>query len=232
MIREIICDEERAALNIIRHFIEAERMPIEIAGTAQNEREALALAQSVRPDLIFMDINMPFMNGFEVIERLRNRKIIVITAYDSFEYAQRALRLGVCDIIAKPIDFEQLRQAIARAIGWRFTGNDAVDAALTWLYAHFNEKVELKALAELAYCTESHLARVFKKETGLSVISYVHKLRIDRSVMLMEQGGKSIKEISEEVGYNNLNHFYKYFEQTMNSTPAAYMKGLRGEGEE
>ncbi|MBQ8953954.1 MAG: response regulator [Clostridia bacterium] len=232
MIRAIICDDERAALNIIRHFIEAERMPIEIAGTAQNGREALALAQSVRPDLIFMDINMPFMNGFEVIERLRNRKIIVITAYDSFEYAQRALRLGVCDIIAKPIDFEQLRQAIARAIGWRFTGNDAVDAALTWLYAHFNEKVELKALAELAYCTESHLARVFKKETGLSVISYVHKLRIDRSVMLMAQGGKSIKEISEEVGYNNLNHFYKYFEQYMNSTPAAYMKGLRGEGEE
>ena len=232
MIRAIICDDERAALNIIRHFIEAERMPIEIAGTAQNGREALALAQSVRPDLIFMDINMPFMNGFEVIERLRNRKIIVITAYDSFEYAQRALRLGVCDIIAKPIDFEQLRQAIARAIGWRFTGNDAVDTALTWLYAHFNEKVELKALAELAYCTESHLARVFKKETGLSVISYVHKLRIDRSVMLMAQGGKSIKEISEEVGYNNLNHFYKYFEQYMNSTPAAYMKGLRGEGEE
>ena len=232
MIRAIICDDERAALNIIRHFIEAERMPIEIAGTAQNGREALALAQSVRPDLIFMDINMPFMNGFEVIERLRNRKIIVITAYDSFEYAQRALRLGVCDIIAKPIDFEQLRQAIARAIGWRFTGNDAVDAALTWLYAHFNEKVELKALAELAYCTESHLARVFKKETGLSVISYVHKLRIDRSVMLMAQGGKSIKEISEEVGYNNLNHFYKYFQQIMNSTPAAYMRGLRGEGEE
>lgn len=232
MIRAIICDDERAALNIIRHFIEAERMPIEIAGTAQNGQEALELAQRVQPDLIFMDINMPCMNGFEVIERLRNRKIIVITAYDSFEYAQRALRLGVCDIIAKPIDFEQLRQAIARAIGWRFTGNDAVDAALTWLYAHYNEKVELKALAERAYCTESHLARVFKKETGLSVISYVHKLRIDRSVMLMAQGGRSIKEISEEVGYNNLNHFYKYFQQIMNSTPAAYMKGLRGEGEE
>lgn len=232
MIRAIICDDERAALNIIRHFIKAERMPIEIAGTAQNGREALDLARRTRPDLIFMDINMPFMNGFEVIEQLKNRKIIVITAYDSFEYAQRALRLGVCDIIAKPIDFEQLRRAIARAIGWRFTDNETVDKALAWLYAHYNEHVELKTLAELAYCTESHLSRMFKKETGLSVISYVHKLRIDRSVMLMEQGGKSIKEISEEVGYNNLNHFYKYFQQAMNSTPAAYMKGLRGEGEE
>ena len=138
----------------------------------------------------------------------------------------------MCDIIAKPIDFEQLRQAIARAIGWRFTGNDTVDSVLAWLYAHYNEKVELKALAERVYCTESHLARVFKKETGMSVIHYVHKLRIDRSVMLMEQGGKSVKEISEEVGYQNLNHFYKYFERFMNNTPAAYMKGLRGEGEE
>lgn len=181
-----------------------------------------------------MDINMPFMNGFEVIKRLRHRKIIVITAYDSFEYAQRALRLGVCDIIAKPIDFEQLRQAIARAIGWHFTGNQSVDAVLTWLYAHYNEKVELKALAELAFCTESHLSRVFKKETGMSIIAYVHKLRIEKSVVLMEQGEKSVKEISEEVGYQNLNHFYKYFQLYMNSTPAAYMKGLRGgsDGEE
>ena len=234
MLRAIICDDERAAQNIIRHFIEAERMPIEIAGTAQNGREALELAQNIQPDLIFMDINMPFMNGFEVIERLRHRKIIVITAYDSFEYAQRALRLGVCDIIAKPIDFEQLRQAIARAIGWHFTGNQSVDAALTWLYAHYNEKVELKAMAELAFCTESHLARVFRKETGMSIIAYVHKLRIEKSVVLMEQGEKSVKEISEEVGYQNLNHFYKYFQLYMNSTPAAYMKGLRGgsDGEE
>ncbi len=229
MIKAIICDDEQAAQSIIRHYIQTEKMPIEIAGTAQNGREALDLAQRVAPDIVFMDINMPFMNGFEAIERMKDSKIIVITAVDSFEYAQKALRLGVCDIIAKPIDFQQLRQAITRAVGWQFTGNAMADKILIYLSAHYNEPVELKTLADLACCTEGHVARVFKKETGLSVISYVHKLRIEKSITLMEKSSMSVKEISEAVGYRNLNHFYKYFQQHTGSTPAAYLRQQRGE---
>ena len=44
--------------------------------------------------------------------------------YDSFEYAQKVLRLGASDILSKPIDMEQLKQAVIRAVGWKFTGND------------------------------------------------------------------------------------------------------------
>ena len=56
------------------------------------------------PGLVFMDNHMPYMNGFEVIQKLQGSKVIIITAYDSFEYAQRALRLGASDILSKPIE--------------------------------------------------------------------------------------------------------------------------------
>ena len=227
MIRAVICDDEKAALNIIRHFIETERLPIQIAGSAENGRDAWNLIQREKPDLVFMDIHMPYMNGFEIIRKLKDSRVIIITAYDSFEYAQRALRLGACDIISKPIDFEQLRQAIIRAVGWNFTGNEVVDTILAYIYENYQEKIELETLAGLTYCTASHIARVFKKHMGMSIISYVHKVRIQESVRLLKEQRLSVKEAAEAVGYRNLNHFYKYFHQYMETTPASYIKQRR-----
>lgn len=229
MIKAVICDDEKAALNIIRHFIEAKKLPIEIAGTAENGRDAWNLIQCVKPDLVFMDIHMPYMNGFEIISRMKESKVIIITAYDSFEYAQRALRLGASDILSKPIEFEQLEQAIVRAVGWNFTGNEAVDTILAYIYEHYNEQIELDTLAELTFCTPSHIARLFKKYMGMTIISYVHKVRIEKSVRLMEEKKLAIKEAAEAVGYQNLNHFYKYFHIHMGVTPAVYMKQGRDE---
>lgn len=227
MIRAVICDDEKAALNIIRHFIESEKYPIQIVGTAENGRDAWNLIQCEKPELVFMDIHMPYMNGFEIIQKMKDTKVIIITAYDSFEYAQKALRLGASDILSKPIDMEQLKQAVIRAVGWNFTGNEVVDTILAYLYEHFAEKIELDTLAQLAYCTESHIARVFKKHTGTTIISYVHKIRIEKSIQMMEEENLSVKEAALAAGYQNLNHFYKYFNQYTGMTPAAYIKQRR-----
>lgn len=229
MIKAVICDDEKAALNIIRHFIEAKKFPIEIAGTAENGRDAWNLIQCVKPDLVFMDIHMPYMNGFEIISKMKESKVIIITAYDSFEYAQRALRLGASDILSKPIEFEQLEQAIVRAVGWNFTGNETINIILAYLYEHYQEQIELTTLAELTFCTPSHIARLFKRYMGMTIISYVHKIRIEKAVYLMEEKKLAIKEAAEAVGYQNLNHFYKYFNIQMGVTPAAYLKQGRDE---
>lgn len=229
MIKAVICDDEKAALNIIRHFIEAKKLPIEIAGTAENGRDAWNLIQCVKPDLVFMDIHMPYMNGFEIISKMKESKVIIITAYDSFEYAQRALRLGASDILSKPIEFEQLEQAIVRAVGWNFTGNETINIILAYLYEHYQEQIELTTLAELTFCTPSHIARLFKRYMGMTIISHVHKIRIEKAVYLMEEKKLAIKEAAEAVGYQNLNHFYKYFNIQMGVTPAAYLKQGRDE---
>ena len=62
-------------------------------------------------------------------------------------------------------------------------------------------------------CAESHIARVFKKHTGTTIISYVHKVRIEKSIQMMEEENLSVKEAALAAGYQNLNHFYKYFNE-------------------
>ncbi len=220
--KAVICDDEKAALEIIRHFIIQEQFPIEIAGTAENGMQALDLIRREKPQLVFMDIEMPFLNGFEVIQKIQDAKVIIITAYDSFSYAQKALRMGVCDIISKPIDFQQLREAIVRAVGWRITGNKTVDSVMEYIHANYTRQITLEELSGITFCTDSHISHMFKKYTGDSVMSYIHKLRIRYAIKLLKQGDMSIQEISEKIGYNNVNNFYKYFKKITGETPALY----------
>lgn len=224
MIRAIVCDDEKAAHTLLSYFESMKVYPLEIVGHAYNGVEALDMIRKEKPNLVFMDINMPYMDGFEVIEQLKECKVIVITAYDSFSYAQRALRLEASDILAKPIDLEQLHAAIERAMGQKYTGNQWLDAVISYIYEHYTEQLELQELATIACVSDSHLAREFKKATGRTIISFIHKVRIEKSIYLMTTEKCTIKEAMERIGYQNMNQFYKYFTKETGQTPAAFLK--------
>ncbi len=225
MIRAVICDDETAAQKIISYFIESEGLPIQIVGTASDGDSSFRLIQKEKPDIAFLDIQMPKLNGFEVMEKLKDcpTKIIVVTVFDTFSYAQKALRMGVSDIIAKPIDLDQLRQAITRAIGWNFTTNDTLNRAIMYIHQNFAEKLELEQLAEIAYCTPSHLSHLFKQYLDMTAIAYINKLRINKAVQMLNEG-VSVQETAFSVGYSSLNNFYKYFKLYMDETPASFQK--------
>lgn len=232
MIRTVICDDEKAARNMIKYYVESEHLPIEIVGMAEDGCDAWNVIQKERPDLVFMDIHMPFLSGFEVMQRLPDTKFIVITAYDCFEYAQKALRMGVCDIIAKPIEFDQLRDAITRAVGWNFTPNEQVNKMLEYIHKNFREKIELEDLMELTFCSKVHVSRVFKQYMGMTVVSYINKVRIDNARNLIDGENLSVKEAAEQSGYQNLNNFYKYFKLNTGMTPALYIRNKGEKGRE
>lgn len=225
MIRAVICDDETASLTIIQYMIKNENLPVEIVGTATNGQRALELIRKEKPDLVFLDIQMPKMDGFEVIERIQTvrTKVIVITVFDTFAYAQRALRLGVSDIIAKPIRVDQLRQAVARAIGWNFTDSEPLNLALNYIHRNYAEPLNLNKLAGVACCTSSHLAHLFRQHFDMSALGYIHKFRISQACRLL-QDGTGVQETAWKTGYTSLNHFYKYFKLYEGMTPAAYRK--------
>lgn len=230
VIKTVICDDEEATVNIIRYYIESKSFPLEIVGTAQNGREALSLIKRTAPNLVFMDIHMPYMDGFQVIENISGCKVIIVTAYDSFAYAQKALRAGVCDIIAKPVDFQQLEQAIYRAIGWDVTSDERVNAIIEYINSHYNEKIELPKLARLTFSTQSYITRLFKKHMSMTIISYVHMVRVEKSAELVKDKKLSLQEAAETVGYSNLKDYYKYFKLYKGQTPAAYFKEQNEKG--
>ena len=115
MLRALIVDDERLARRKIRTFLEA-RSDVAIAGEAANVEEAIALAGSVRPDLILLDIQMPGGDGFDVVRALpedRPPAVVFITAHD--DYAIRAFEVAAVDYLLKPFDRRRFDEAIERA---------------------------------------------------------------------------------------------------------------------
>ena len=115
MLRALIVDDEELARRGLEIRLE-DFDDIEVCGEACNGREALKAVREQRPDLMFLDIQMPGMDGFEVLRRLSGRnmpEIIFVTAYD--EFALRAFEANALDYLLKPINDDRLREAIERA---------------------------------------------------------------------------------------------------------------------
>ena len=225
MIRAVIIDDEPTTETILRYFTERGDLPLEIAASAVNGKQGVEAIRREDPDLVFLDIQMPGMNGFEVMAEEPDRKYVIITAYDMFDYAQKALRLGAADILLKPIELAQVQQAVERATGTKLTGNDTVNEIAAYLRQHYSEKILLSALAEQFFLTESHVARLFKKHMGESVMNYLHRVRIENAKRLLDEG-RSVKDAAQTVGYDSLNNFYKHFKAVTGETPAAYHKNI------
>lgn len=120
MYRAIIADDEAIVRNgLIKHFNWG-KYNIEVAGEAENGRDALAMAEKYRPDIVVTDVRMPFMDGIELADRLKKLderiKVIFISGYDDIDYLKKALKLDAIDYILKSIDLDEFDQTIRRVI--------------------------------------------------------------------------------------------------------------------
>jgi two-component system, response regulator YesN len=90
-----------------------------VVSEAEDGEMALDLALAEKPDILLIDIRMPFMNGLELIERLNEDLsdciIIIVSGHDEFAYAQKAIALKVFDYVLKPVDQQKLKDALERA---------------------------------------------------------------------------------------------------------------------
>lgn len=112
-IKVLIIDDEPPARDIIRHYLSGDP-DIEIAGECENGFEALKGINDLKPDLIFLDVQMPKITGFELLELLTNPpQIIFTTAYD--EFAIKAFEMNAVDYLLKPFAKVRLYQAIEKA---------------------------------------------------------------------------------------------------------------------
>ncbi len=111
--RTLIVDDERLARNELRRLLE--NFPkIDIVGEAANADEALPMIDELQPDLLFLDIQMPGKNGFELLQAIEGKApdVVFTTAYD--EYAIKAFEFNALDYLLKPIELHRLSEAIHR----------------------------------------------------------------------------------------------------------------------
>ena len=117
MITAIIIDDEAKGRLALREKLSHYCPQVQLQAEASNGQEALLMIQQLKPQLIFLDIEMPRMNGFEMLNALpeKNFHVIFTTAYD--QYAIKAIKYAAFDYLLKPIDIEELKIAVEKIAG-------------------------------------------------------------------------------------------------------------------
>lgn len=117
--RVMVIDDEESARKLMKAAIDYESLGMEVVGEAASGIEAINVIDEIRPDIAFVDISMPFMDGIEFTEiataRYPNLIIIIMTAFDQFEYARKCVSLPVFDYMLKPMVRAEVTKVLERA---------------------------------------------------------------------------------------------------------------------
>ncbi|MEP7317846.1 MAG: LytTR family DNA-binding domain-containing protein [Panacibacter sp.] len=114
-IRTLIIDDEANARSAIKNMVQQLNLPVEIIGEASNATEGLEKIKALQPELLFLDIQMPGKSGIELMQEMNrdNIAVIFVTAHQGF--AIQALKLSAIDYILKPVDPDDLKDAVEKA---------------------------------------------------------------------------------------------------------------------
>lgn len=242
MYRVMIIDDEKALRNLMIKTIPWNEKGLIVAGEAASGIEAINTIDEVRPDIAFVDIEMPFMNGIEfsklAIKRYPKLKILILTAFDNFNYARECIGVGVSAYLLKPIVRQDINSALDDVVKkideeraqqskpedttpFRQVKSDAVEEYLQRNYV--DASINLTYVAEKFGFNPSYLSRKFKEKSGVSFIDYLTSLRIERACELA-RAGEMMYITAEKVGIPDPNYFGKCFKKYKGVAYSEYMK--------
>ena len=233
MIKVMLVEDEVGTRNLLRIIVNWEEFHMKIVGEAQNGREALFRMQEEMPDLVVTDIKMPIMDGIalaeEIMEKYPAVKVIIVTAYDDFKYAQKALRAGAVDFILKPLKRHEVKDALLR-VGRQIEtveegAKDVIDQIRDYMEENYAQSsLSLSKVAEKYYLNSSYLSRTFRKKTGVPFVEYLNKIRIKHACDYLKSGNWKVYEIAEKVGIPNPDYFGRCFRKYMGISVNDYKK--------
>lgn len=216
----------------------------ELVGSTNNGQSALDFVTRTRPHVVLTDIRMPKMDGLELLrivrERFTNTKVVILSGYDDFSYAQAAIKLGVSDFLVKPVDADALAGALLKVRREIFddprilqenpatntgetetenNGHRLVQRAETHIRQNFTRDISVEELSSLVGLSANYFSHLFKKTMGCGVKEYIHALRIAQAKKLLAESDLKIYEIAEQVGYTDYKHFSGVFKKVAGIAP-------------
>ncbi|MBS1553065.1 MAG: response regulator transcription factor [Bacteroidetes bacterium] len=126
LIKGLIVDDELSGRENLKILIESYCTEIKVVGTASSAVEAKKMIEYLTPDVVFLDVNMPVLDGFDLLESVDSSKFMVVfvTAHD--EYAIKAIKAKAIDYLLKPINIKELQQAVKRLINHYYNNGSVI----------------------------------------------------------------------------------------------------------
>lgn len=220
-----------------------------VVGEARDGEEAEQLIRKCLPDIVITDICMPKKDGLSLIQSLSDLAdihYIVLSAYNKFDYAQRAIKLQVKDYLLKPICDEEFHGTIQRVVQQRATAPKSMrpplavsprDQRMTEILAYIGRNhalnITLADIARAHYISESYVSKLFRKQMNMSFTEYVNYIRIQRAAKLLSLPAHYlVAQVAQMVGYDDYRYFCQLFKKTMGMTPKQYQLTRRKKEED
>ncbi len=231
-IKILVADDEITVRTFIKMVVAKERLPVAACLEADNGLDAVRLAAEHRPDLVFLDIRMPGCDGLKAAEAILadnpGANIVIVSAYNEFDYARTALRAGVADYLLKPVRPAEVAVLIAKAAAAAAPGADRkpplVDKVEQYIRANLDSPIKLQDIAQAVYLSQFHLSRTFKQLTGRSVVDFVQDLRLAKAGEMLAATDLTVTEIAGRVGFKDAAYFTTCFKNRNGVTPLQYRK--------
>lgn len=181
-LRVIIVEDLLLLLQGVERFFRQQKDFI-VVGTCRTVYDTIAMVQATKPDLLLLDIRLPDGTGFDILEQIPDKmKVIFMTAYE--EYAIRALRYGAIDYLLKPLDHDELREALQRVIEDQPLFREQIDVSLNTyrknkeqdreqdhIIVRSQQYVEVVKLKEIIYLQADNSYTTFFLNGGKNVVS-------------------------------------------------------------
>jgi two-component system response regulator YesN len=221
----LIADDERPSRFVLRSFLDELGFPAESIEEASGGRELVEKAIAQNPDCVFVDIRMPGTDGLQAIEEASPScpatHWVIVSSHAEFEYARKAIRLGVTEYLLKPVAIEELSACLERqGIRALSAGDDALlGPVVDYLKRNFNADASVSDAASIVGVSPNYLSALFHRRMGSTISDYLAKLRIEEAARLLHEG-YSVTEAAQAVGYSDSRHFAKKFKAVLGCLPS------------
>jgi two-component system, response regulator YesN len=245
MYKVVIIDDEPIIVEGISRMIKWDQYKCKIVATAEDGTEGAQIIRKHRPDIIITDISMPDLDGLSMIAGLKSEfpdmEISILTGYRKFEYAQRAIRLGVTRFLLKPSSMEELEEAItamaenlsAKGVFSEEKAEDSdhldseannfiVNNAMKYIEQNYPHKITLCEVAEKTYVSQWHLSKLLNRNLGQNFSEILNNVRIKEAQKLLRDPSLRIGDIAERVGFIDMAHFSRVFKKNVGLSANEY----------
>jgi len=236
----LIVEDEEILLERLTKTIEWHEIGIEKVIAAQNGEDALKILEKEEIDIILTDIRMPLVDGLCLAEitgkKAKPPKIILMSGFKEFEYAHKAVKLGVKDYILKPFTKEEILEAVKKVVdeirNYRENEDtliencdgDVIKSVFDYLNKHYAQQITLNDVANYVHLHPVYLGRLLRKKVGKTFKEILTEVRLKKAISLLKNSSLKNYEVAEAVGFSDAQYFSQVFKKIYGITPNEWKK--------